>query len=141
MVLDIPRWKRCGLKNFNNQNRVMGSQRPARFGYDIRMRYIVFIARVNKCADWIIYILLYCIINTALAVRRACTIIVNSQSASDIDKFNVKSKLAELNIKLWRFAKCNFYPPYFCDLASNMKMNQLDTISHLVFLNIIYCFK
>src|ERR1035437_7264445 len=117
---------------------MMRSQGTSRFSYNIRMRNIIFITNINKCADRVIYIFLNGIIYAALAIGRTGSIVIHSKTAPDINKFHIETQTPQLYIKLGCFTQGNFYTADFRDLAADMKMDKLYTISQFVFLNEIY---
>ena len=120
---------------------MMGGQGTSRFRNNIRLRNIVLHTSIHQCRNRVVYIFLYRIVHTALARRRASPVIIDSQSASDIDKIDIETHIMKLYIKLRSLAQSIFYTTDFGNLATYMKMYQMQTILHFILFQNIQCFK
>ena len=79
---------------------MMGSQRTPAFRYDVRMRDTVLVTGIDHCRNRVVYIFLDGIIDAALAIGRTSTIIIDSQSATNIHKLDIEAHRMQLYIKL-----------------------------------------
>ena len=98
------------------------------------MRYSTFVRRFHQRIYTVIHILLNTIVHTALAVAASRSVIINTQSASAIDKLDVEAHSMQLDIELCNLSQCCTDSANLCNLASDMEVNQLQAItqSHLV---------
>ena len=92
--------KRSCFQHFKYQNGMMGSQRTPAFRYDVRMRDTVLVTGIDHCRNRVVYIFLDGIIDAALAIGRTSTIIIDSQSATNIHKLDIEAHRMQLYIKL-----------------------------------------
>ena len=60
----------------------------------------VLVARVNEGIDGVIDILLDAVVHRVAAAAGACSIIVHTQAAANVDIFHLKAQLGQLHIEL-----------------------------------------
>ena len=105
------------------------------------MRNTILIAGIHESRDRVIDIFLNRIIHATFTAGRTGTVIINSQSASNIDKLHIKAHRMKLYIKLRRLTQCRLNTTDFSNLASDMEMDQLQALFHLLLFQKIQCFK
>ncbi|CCZ69498.1 uncharacterized protein BN759_01686 [Bacteroides sp. CAG:702] len=137
----VHRRKRSRFKHLEYQHRMMCRERASAFSNDVRMRNTILVTRIHHNRYGIIHILLNGIIHAAFTIRRACTIVVHTQTASNVDKLYGESHPVELYIKLRSLTQCSLDTTYLSHLTSDMEMNQLQAILHFLFFDKIECLK
>ena len=124
----VPFGQSGGFQHFKNKHGMMGSQRASTFRNNIGMGNIIFITGIHQSGNRVIHIFLNGIIDAAFAAGRACSIVVYAQATTDINEFYFESHRVKLHIELRRFAQGCLNATDFCNLASDMKMYQFQTI-------------
>ena len=120
----------CSFENVDYEYRMVCWQGASTLCNNIRMLYSVTISSFNKCIYTVVNILLYRVIDTALAVWRASAVIIDAQTASTIYETYIKAQFVHLDIELWSLTKSCLDTSYLCYLTANMEMNKLKTIFH-----------
>ncbi len=118
------------IGDFEHKHTMVRRERAAAFGYYVRMGYSVFVCHVDKRIHAIVDIFLNGIVYRTFAVTRPCAVVIDSETASAVDKLNVEAHGMKLHIKLRSLAQGRLYAPYFGYLASDMKMYQFQTVFH-----------
>src|SRR5438552_1898318 len=120
---------RVGGNNFDDQDRVMRRQRPAAFGNQCRVGHFFDVADFFHGIHDGVHVLLKGVVDT---VRRGdlAGLIVHSQSAADVQIFNLYSALPERRVNACNLLDGLFEVLNVEDLAPQMKMQQLETIGH-----------
>ena len=101
--------------------------------------YAVGVGCLNEGIETVVHILLYGVVHAALAVRRACAVVVYSQSATAVNEFHVVSHLVELDIELRCLSEGCLYAAYLGYLATDMEMDELETVFHVQLLQLLQC--
>ena len=112
------------FEHVDNEHRVVCRQRASALSDEVWMRNIVFISGIDEGIDTVVHILLYRIVDRALAVRRACAVIVDTQSATAVNKVDIVTHLMQLHIELCCLAQGRLYTAYLSDLAAYMEVNE-----------------
>ena len=133
--------KRSCFQHLKYQNGMMGSQRTPALRYDIWMRDAVLVTDIDHCGNRVIHIFLDRIIDTALAIGRTGTVVIDSQPAANIHKLDIEAHRVQLHIELRRFAQSRFDTTYLGHLTADMEMDQLQAIRQIFLFQEIKCFQ
>ena len=126
----VPFGQSGGFQDFKNKYGMMGSQCTSAFRNNIGMGNIILITGIYQSGNRVIHIFLNGIIDATFAAGRACSIVIHSQATTDINKFHLESHRVKLHIELRCFAQSCLNATNLCNLASDMKMYQFQTIFH-----------
>ena len=94
----------------------------------------MLVAHIHESVNGIVGILLNRIVHRVARNAVARTIIVHAQTAANIHKIEVKSHGSELHIELRSLAKRILDAANLRDLATDMEVNQLQAVGHLMVL-------
>ena len=118
-----------GCHDFDDQNGVMRRQRPAAFRNQYRVRYFFGIANfLNRINDGI-GVFLQRVVD---AVRRCdfSGLVVDAQPAAHVDIFDIQAALPECGVDTCDLFHRLLEVLNVQNLATQMKMQQLETIGH-----------
>ena len=79
---------------------MMGSQRTATLRNQVGVGDFVAVGGIHEGIDTVVDILLNRIVDTTLARRRTCAVVVDTQTTAAVDEVNVIAHLVELHIEL-----------------------------------------
>ena len=100
LFLVIPFGQGSSFKYLKDKNGMMCRQCTSTLRYDIRVWDAIFIAHVHQSRNRVVYIFLNGIIHATFTIRRTGSVIIHSQSTTNIDKFDVESHRMQLHIEL-----------------------------------------
>ena len=95
------------------------------------MRNSILVTGIHQCRDRVIHILLNRVVHTAFTIGRTSSVVIHTQTATDIHKFHIKSHHMQLHIELRCLTQSCLDTAYFSHLAAYMKMNQFQTVLHV----------
>ena len=126
--------QRGGTEDVQDKNGMMRSQTASALGDDVRVRNIILVGDVGESVYAVVDVLLDGIVDRTLVVRRPCAVIIDTESASAIDEFDIVSHLPEVGIVLSGLGQSRLYAPDFRYLTAYMKVYQAEAVvqSHLV---------
>ena len=127
------------FEHIYHQNRMVCGQASTAFGDDIGVLYAIFVRSINKRIHAIVDIFLYGIVDRTLAVWGACSVIIHAQTTATIHKSHIITHLVEVDIELSCFAKRCLNAADFGDLATNVEVNELQTIVHSHIVELLKC--
>ena len=111
---------------------MVSRQRTAALCYDVRMLNAVAVGSLNECVDTVVDVFLYRVVDAALAVGRACAVVVDAKSASAVNEVNVIAHLVQLYIELRSLSKGCLYAAYLCYLAADVEVDKAQAVFHLL---------
>ena len=122
---------RCAhaLEHVEDEYAVVGSERAPALGDDARVRDAVFVRRFSQCIDAVVDILLYAVVHTALAVTASRTVVIDTESASAIYKFDVEAHCAQLYIILCYLAQGGADASDLVYLRAYMEVDELEAVA------------
>ena len=106
--------------------------RAAAFGNYVGVRYAVLVGCIYHSVNSVVHILLNGVVHTALAARRACTVVINSQAATYVGELHLEAHFVQLNIELRCFAQGGFYVAYLGYLAAYVEMYEAQAVAYVV---------
>ena len=115
------------IQHIDNENGMMRSHRPTRLGDNIRVRQVFRLAYFQQVVDHIVGIFLHRIIGAG-SKGGPRPVIVYTQTTAHIYVLDVASKLHQFGIEPPNLFQAVFDPADVGDLASQMKVDQFDTI-------------
>src|SRR5262245_6018030 len=114
-------------KNFDNQDTVISDDSPATFADNIRMWDFLRITDVANVVNDVIRIFLERVVRGTIKCRPAA-IIIDTQSATDIDVLNLETHLVKLRIIAGSFLDSLLNRKNIRDLRADMEVNQLEAM-------------
>ena len=93
------------------------------------MRNTVLISRFDQGVNNVVDVFLHTVIDRAFRIGRARAVIVHSQSATTIDKFDVEAHFAQLHIVLCHLAQRNADETDFGNLTTDVEVNEPKAIA------------
>ncbi len=129
-VLFVHLGQGCRFEHVDDEYRVMGRQRASAFGDDVGVGYAVLVGTVHECVYAIVDILLDRVVHRAFAARRACAVVVYSQSAATVYEVNVIPHLVQLYVEVRCFSQGGLYASYLRYLASDVEVYQAQAVVH-----------
>ena len=103
------------------------------------MRDVVGIGCLHKGIDAVVHILLNGVVDRTFAVARTTTIVIDTQSSTTINELHTITHLVQLHIEHACLTQGVLDATNLCDLATNMEMDQLETVLHIVLLDVLEC--
>ena len=116
------------------------NHRPARFTDDRWMRNPSIITNTLDTEHHIVGIFLQCVVDGRFKIRLG-TIVINAQTATHIDVIHIGTNAVHFGVDSAHLGKSSFNTANVGDLATQMKMHQLQAIDHATLFKIIDRFK
>ena len=106
----------------------MGCERASTLRDEVRVGYAVLVGCIDKLVNAVVDIFLQGVVDRALTAGATCPVIVDTQSATAVDKVDGIAHLVELDIELGCLAQGCLYASYLCNLAADVEMDQSKTV-------------
>ena len=98
------------------------------------MRQTVLVGSINEGVDTVVDVFLDGVVDGALAGGRARAVVVDTQSATAVDELHVDAHLMQLDVELRRLAQGGLYAAYLRNLRTNVEVDELQAVEHLLLL-------
>src|SRR5712671_2154234 len=106
---------------------MVGSQGAARFTDDVRHRQLVLPARFSHRVDHVVRVLLERVVHARLR-RRVAAVVINAETAADIDVSDVDTQPPQLRVVPRHFLQTGFDVADVSDLRAQVKVDQLEDV-------------
>ena len=129
-------WQGSCLQDIDDQDRMMGRERTAALGDEVRVLDIALVGCIYECIDTVVHILLDRVVYGALAAGRAGAVVIYTESATAIYEIYIVAHLVEANIELGCLTESSLNAANLGNLTSDMEVDKAQTVveSHLVYL-------
>ena len=125
------------LQDINHQYRVVGRERTATLGDEVRMLDIVLVGCINECIDTVVYILLDRIVHGALAAGRAGAVVIYTESAATINEIYIVAHLVEIDVELCSLTESRLDAADLGNLASDVEVDEAQAVVESHLLNLV----
>ena len=120
--------QRSGLEHVDDEHRVVSRQRASALGDEVRVRYLVFVRRVDEGVDAVVHVLLDRVVDRTLRARRACAVVVDAESAAAVDEVDVIAQLVQLHVEVGSLAQSGLYAAYLCNLRADVEVDEAHAV-------------
>ena len=114
-------------KGFHHQNGMMRDDGAPAFAHDRRMRHAFGIADIHDVTDNVVRVFLERVVGRAVEVA-ARAVVIDAESAADIEISELVSELRELGVVTRRFAHRAFDRGNVGHLRADMEMDELEAM-------------
>lgn len=108
---------------------VIGDDRASAFGNDCRMLDSRVVADTLDVVHHVVGVLLKRVIRTRFEVGLR-TVVIDRQAAADVEIFESRATLHELDVHASGFVECALDVPDVWHLAAEMEVQQLEAVGH-----------
>ncbi len=112
-----------------DEHTVIRGNRPPAFRHDAGMRYTGFVAHRQHGIDHVACVLVERVIHARLEIGSRA-VVVDPQPAADIQQFEPRSPLVQVDIDSGRLVDCRLHLTDVGDLASQVEMQQFEAVGH-----------
>ena len=122
------------LQHINHQYGVVGRERTATLGDEVRMVDIVLVGCINECIDTVVHILLDRVVYRAFAAGRTGAVVIYAKTTATIYEIYIVAHLVEVDVELSRFTESRLDAADLGNLASDVEVDEAQAVveSHLL---------
>ena len=118
---------RLDVDHLDQQQRVVRRERAARLADDVRHRDLVLAARLGERVDDVVRVLLQRVVDARVG-RRVRAVVVDAESAADVDVRDVEARVAQLDVEARQLLQPELDEADVGDLRAEMEVDQLDDV-------------
>ena len=127
----------CSLQHINHQYGVVGRERTATLGDEVRMLDVVLVGCINESIDTVVHILLDRVVYRALAAGRAGAVVINAKTTAAINEIYVVAHLVQIDVELCRLAESRLDTADLGNLASDVEVDEAQAVVESHLLNLV----
>ena len=125
------------LQHINYQYGVVGRERAATLGDEVRMLDIVFVGCINESIDTVVHILLDRVVYGTLAAGRAGAVVINAKTTTAIYEIYIVAHLVEVDVELSRLTESRLDAADLGNLASDVEVDEAQAVVESHLLNLV----
>ena len=125
------------LQDINHQYGVVGRERTATLGDEVRMLDIVLVGCINEGVDTVVYILLDRIVHGALAAGRAGAVVIHAKTTATINEIYIVAHLVEIDVELCSLSESRLDAADLGNLASDVEVDEAQAVVESHLLNLV----
>ena len=129
--------QRSSLQDINHQYGVVGRERAATLGDEVRMLDIILVGCINESIDTIVYILLDRVVYRAFAAGRTGAVVIYAKTTATIYEIYIVAHLVEVDVELSRLTQSRLDAADFGNLASDVEVDEAQAVVESHLLNLV----
>ena len=118
---------------------MMGCQGTATLGDNIGMGDVILIGCFGKGIYTVVHILLYAVVDAALAVAASGAVVVNAQAAAAVHELDIEAHLVQLHVILGHLTQSGADSANLGYLATDMEVYQFQAVTQSHFVKELQC--
>ena len=116
---------------------MVGRERAATLGDEVRMVDIVLIGCINEGIDTIVYILLDRVVYRAFAAGRTGTVVIYAKTTTAINEIYIVAHLVKVDVELSRLTESRLDAADLGNLASDVEVDEAQAVVESHLLNLV----